>query len=313
MVSGLEAAMAQPGERRRHAVSDVVRAATRAPRRPGPRSDRWPATTWRPTPASGSAITGGSTPCGRPAGRGRVWCAGSHPVQPGLPPLPRRAPVGVRAPSGSTTKRSGAPSSCVSSTRRGGPTGRVSRPSGPATATAAGARRSGQVAVLAGAAEPLGRAGAVMHAAGPGRPDPAAQVSSTLDVHVGWRCRHRPGRGGQPQHRPGPVPPRCALGDQDGLRPAHHRRPDGHRQPPHPRHHLDRRSQQRPTRTPPRRERLLQRRPAGRRCCVVRPRSGPSSSPPGPRPSTGWPPSPATPRPPRPPWPVTPAHDPFGN
>ena len=43
---------------------------------PGPHSARWPGTTSRPTPASGSATTAASTPCGAADGRGRAWSGG---------------------------------------------------------------------------------------------------------------------------------------------------------------------------------------------------------------------------------------------
>ena len=61
MRTGLAAALAQPADRRRHAVSDVVRADPDVAVGLGGTRARWPGTTWRPTPASGSATTGAST------------------------------------------------------------------------------------------------------------------------------------------------------------------------------------------------------------------------------------------------------------
>ena len=53
-------------------------------RRPGRRSARWPATTSRPMPASGSAITAGSTPCGGRGGRARGYVRWAHPSNRGF-------------------------------------------------------------------------------------------------------------------------------------------------------------------------------------------------------------------------------------
>ena len=120
--TGLEAALAQPGERRRHAVSDVVRSDPRSldglgrPRLAGP--GRRGGLRLLP----GRATTGASTPCGRRAGRARAWSGG--PTSPTGASSGASTASGRRpGPSASTPRRSGAPSSCASSTRRGARTG----------------------------------------------------------------------------------------------------------------------------------------------------------------------------------------------
>ncbi len=92
MRSGLESALAQPADRRRHAVADVVRCRPRVPVRLGR------AGLLGPGRRRGLRLLPGGLPPGprRPAGGG-LEGLGPGPVgprvEPGLPPVPRRSPL----------------------------------------------------------------------------------------------------------------------------------------------------------------------------------------------------------------------------
>ena len=127
--------MAQPGERRRHAVSDVVR--------PHPGSSAaWAAlgSLARDDVEAYACFRVGYHRGLDALRRRRVEGVGSGalgaPVQPRLPRVVSTASGPRPGRSASTTRRSDAPSSCASSTRRGARTGPASRPGGgrrPAT------------------------------------------------------------------------------------------------------------------------------------------------------------------------------------
>ena len=200
--SALDAALAQPGERRRHAVSDVVRA-----------DPAWPGGVGRarltgPRRRGGVRLLPGRVPPGprRPAGC-RVeglghWSGGSTRPTGGSSVVSTDC-VRLPAPSASRPKRSGARSSSVSSTRPGEPIGPVSRPSGSWSSThggrapgppspyhrPGGARsvdRRSVVAARRGARIAAFAAGCTLDQSGP----PAAPAVR-LDDHLGRRRRHR--------------------------------------------------------------------------------------------------------------------------
>ena len=181
----------------------------------------------------------------RPAGSG-LEGIGPGPVgarvEPGVPPVPRRPAVLRPAPSASTPRRSGAPSSCASSTRRGSPdwTGypglmAAVRPTGRSVPGRPTRRRRPAHVAAAAARAVLGACGA--SAAAPARSSRAARSAG---VRLGDRAAAGGAaignlRGRQPRTSTWPWPsttrPRghrevCALLDQ--------RRPDGHRQPADP-------------------------------------------------------------------------------
>ena len=105
------------------------------PRR-GRRWARWPATTSRPTPASGSGYHRGLDALRRAGWRGSGYVRWAHPGNRGLPPLRRRAAGHGGRHRRDRPRRSGARCSSASSTRRG-PRPGLAGPGRPVTGAAA--------------------------------------------------------------------------------------------------------------------------------------------------------------------------------
>ena len=165
----------------------------------------------------------------RPAGRGLEGLGAGPvgaPVQPGIPPLPRRSPVGVRrhrgARRGGAVRPVPAPARPVLAGRMDGLPGLVggapaaTRIAAGATMSRHGRRRPagssgvppvGSVAIAVGVAAlvVLGSSllsGCTLDQTGP----PAAQLSAWMTTS-GAGAAIGTGGGGQPQHRPGHLPP----------------------------------------------------------------------------------------------------------
>ncbi len=197
---------------------------------PGPRSAPWPATMSRPTPVTGSAITGDSTPSGAPAGRAPAWSVGPRSRTAGSSRAStdcarRRAPSASTSRGGAVRPVPPAARPRVATRLDGHPDlvgahdrfdGRA-RPSAPTTRGPPRWRTHGR-RCLRGASV---RAGGGARCAGRVLPGPAAprQPDHQLDVQLGRGTADRPGPGGQPPTSPWPSASTIRLDPQDGLRP----------------------------------------------------------------------------------------------
>ena len=203
--SGLEAALAQPGERRRHAVSDVVRAAPRS-------QAAWAALgALARDDVEAYACFRVGYHRGLDALRAAGW-KGSGLVRwehrrTGDSCAVSMVSGRLPAPSASTPKRIGVPSSCVSWTQPGAPIGPVSRPSGGLDSDEAPDRSfdGGTTAQSGPIADPAplvfgrvtGRRGIVDGGRMYARRDRNAGLSDLRMVdHLRRRRRHRPGGSG---------------------------------------------------------------------------------------------------------------------
>ena len=212
--------MAQPGERRRHAVTDVVRLEPRVACRLGRTGLAGPGR------RRGLRLLPGRLPPGtrRPAGGGMEGLgagAVGPRVEPRLPPVPGRAALGGRGHR--RARRGGAVRPVPPPARPGVAPGldRLSRPEcarRPSTA-----RRGGAGHLVVGAVALVGCAGPEESGT------PAARVSAWVSTPAAGRPS-APSRSTAPTSTM-PSPTTTRRPPSRGVRPAHQRRRDGHRQP----------------------------------------------------------------------------------
>ena len=139
------------------------------PRR-GRRWARWPATTSRRTPVSGSAITGASTPCASRVEGEWVRAVGAPDATAASCAVSTACGL-RRPPSARPPRRSDARCSCASSTRRGRPP--RARPGAPVIGRGAGAARRRLCLASCGSPFPGATLGQQVHSLGdapPGSP-----------------------------------------------------------------------------------------------------------------------------------------------